>query len=165
MQVSDRLTVRDQLTFATALAAVAFVLNWLWEMAQMPAYTELAGRRWSDTLVPCTVATAGDVGLTFVVYGVGALAAGRLSWGEAKKWNVYAAAAILGALIAIAIEWRAARTGRWSYTEDMPIVPGLGVGLWPLLQLVVLTPLSIWIAWWLGKRTARHRHGASAPRS
>lgn len=163
--MSDRHTFRVHSVFAAALATAAFVLNWLWEMAQMPGYAELAGRRWSDTLVPCTVAAAGDVGLTFVVYGVGALAAGRLSWGEEKKWNVYAAAAILGALIAIAIEWRAAQTGRWSYTDDMPIVPGLGVGLWPLLQLAILTPFSIWIARWLAGRTARHRHGASAPRS
>jgi hypothetical protein len=163
--VSDRHTFRVHSVFAAALAAVSFVLNWLWEMAQMPAYAELAGQRWSDTLVPCTVAAAGDVGLTFLVYGVGALSAGRLCWGEEKKWNVYAAAAILGVLIAIAIEWRAAAIGRWSYTGDMPIVPGLGVGLWPLLQLAVLIPLSIWIAWWLGKRTARDRQGVSARKS
>lgn len=157
MPVSDRLTFRAQSVFVVVLAAVAFVLNWLWEMVQMPAYAELAGRRWSETLVPCTVAAAGDVGLTFVVYGLGALASGRLCWGEEKKWNFYAAAALLGAVIAIAIEWRAAAFGRWSYTEHMPVVPGLGVGLWPLLQLTVLTPLAMWIALRLRERAAPSR--------
>lgn len=153
----DRRTSRVQLIFAAALAAVAFVLNWAWEMAQMSAYRELAGRSWAETLVPCTAAAAGDVGLTFAVFGLGALASGRLSWGEERRWNVYAAAALLGVVLAVAVEWRAAASGRWSYTDRMPIVPVLGVGLWPLLQLVVLVPLSIWIARCFAERAARRK--------
>jgi hypothetical protein len=151
------------LVFAAALAAVAFVLNWAWEMVQMPAYRELAGRGWSETLGPCTTAAAGDVGLTFLVYGLAALAGGKLSWGGGREWNVYAAAALLGALIAAAVEWRAAAAlARWSYTDRMPVVPVLGVGLWPLVQLAVLTPLSLRLARRLAERVTRSRREGSA---
>jgi hypothetical protein len=39
-------------TYFLALSLAAFVLNWVWEMAQMPAFAELAGlvgyHYWND---------------------------------------------------------------------------------------------------------------------
>ncbi len=142
--------------FFTALGVAAFAMNWLWEMVQMPAYAEMARRPWRETALPCTLATVGDVVVTFSVYGLGALAAGRLRWGAAGGWNVYAAAALLGGATAVGIEWRALATGRWSYGEAMPVVPALGVGLWPLLQLALLVPGAFWVArWWAGRASGR----------
>lgn len=143
--------------FLAALSLSALVLNWFWEMIQMPAYNELAGRSWSEALVPCTLATFGDVAITLAIYAVGAVAAGRLRWGMSGGWNVYTAAALLGAASATAIEWGALGSGRWSYSESMPIVPVLGVGLWPLLQLTLLVPASIWLA----GHAIRWGHGAT----
>lgn len=142
--------LRPLCLFVAALLVSAFGLNWLWEMAQMPAYAEMAGRSWGQTVPTCTLAAVGDVGMTLAIYAAGALAAGSLRWGLQRRWNVYAAAAILGAAAATAIEWRALASGRWSYAERMPIVPVLGVGLWPLLQLTLLVPAALWIAaWWV----------------
>jgi hypothetical protein len=135
-----------------ALTLAAFGLNWLWEMAQMPAYVEMAGRPWRETLPICTLATLGDVVITFTVCGVGALAAGQVWWGVTGKWNVFATAALLGGAVAVVIEWRALASGRWSYTERMPVVPFLGVGLWPLLQLSLLVPAALWVAARCGNR-------------
>lgn len=132
--------------FLMTVGAAAFLLNWIWEMVQMPAYTEMAGLPWSSTARRCTVATFGDVAITFAIYAMGALAAGTLSWGVRPQWNVYAAAAVFGASWAIGIEWWAIATSRWSYNSRMPIVPIAGVGLWPLLQLTTLVPLAFWIA-------------------
>lgn len=130
----------------------SFGMNWLWEMAQMPAYQEMAGKPWSETLELCTIATLGDVLLTLLIYGVGGLAAGRVQWGMPGKWNVYATGALLGAVVATAVEWRALAVGKWSYMNHMPIVPVLEVGLWPFLQLTLLVPAAIWIAgWWNGR--------------
>ena len=36
----------------------------------------------------------------------------------------------------------------------MPVVPGLGAGLWPLLQMTLLPPLTVWIAQWGAGRSA-----------
>ena len=140
--------------FLFALAFVAFVLNWIWEMAQMSAYTEMVGAPWMSTSIPCAWASVGDVGFTFFVYGIGALAARRIEWGMACRWHVVAAAAILSAVLAAAYEWKAQASGRWSYTDDMPIVPVLGVGLWPFLQLMLTVPASLGIAQWYSERRA-----------
>lgn len=141
-----RAALRPLLRFLTVLFAVAFALNWPWEMLQMPAYAEMAGRTWRATALRCTVATLGDAAVTLGIWGVGSLAAGRLRGGWGGRWNVLATGALSGALMAAAIEWTALGSGRWSYTERMPIVPVLGVGLWPLLQLTLLVPAAIWLA-------------------
>src|SRR5262249_21623676 len=74
-------TARPLWPFFAALCLAALALNWVWEMAQMPAYAEVAGRPWRETLLPCTWASLGDVAATLAVYAVGALAAGQRRWG------------------------------------------------------------------------------------
>lgn len=143
---------RSLWSFFIALFLAAFGLNWLWETVQMGAYVQTADRPWRAIALLHIVPTLGDVAVTFVVYGVGALAAGELRWGMTGRWNVYATAALLGGACAVAVEWKALASGRWSYSEQMPIVPVLGVGLWPLLQLTVLVPLALWLAAWWSRR-------------
>ena len=139
---------------STVLAG--FVLNEIWEMAQMSAYVETAGHSWTSTLGFCTRAAVGDVGIILGIYAAGALAAGDLGWGLRGRWNIYAAAAVLGLAYAVLVEHAALATGRWSYTERMPVVPGLGAGLWPLLQMTLLPPLTVWIAqWWVGRSATK----------
>ena len=143
--------------FLAALGLVAFPLNWVWEMLQMPAYREMAGRSWAETVGTCTLAALGDIAVTFAALGLAVLVAGRLRWGEGGGWNVYAAAALTGVLFATVIESGALSAGRWSYTDRMPVVPVLGVGLWPVLQLALLVPASVRAARWLARR-----HGISS---
>lgn len=150
--MSAATTLRPTWQFFAVLTLTAFGLNWPWEMAQMSAYAEMAGRPWRDTLRRCTVATIGDVAVTVVVYGVGALAAGQVRWGTTGRWNVYATAVLLSGACAVIIEWRALLAGRWSYTDRMPLVPLLGVGLWPLLQLMLLVPTALGVAACWSKR-------------
>ncbi len=139
--------------FFAALTLSAFAFNWVWEMAQMPAYREAAGRPWPETVPTCTLAALGDVAIILAVYGAGALATGDVRWGLSGRWSVYTSAALLGGACAVALEWRAFATGRWSYTDAMPVIPLLGVGLWPVLQLTVLTPTAFGIArYWVRPR-------------
>lgn len=145
-------TARSPRPFFGALFVAAFAFNWLWETAQMGAYAQMAGRPWQAIALLHIVPTCGDVAVTFAVYGVGALAAGQLCWGMAGTWNVYATAALLGGGCAVAVEWEALASRRWSYTDQMPVVPLLGVGLWPLLQLTLLVPLAFFVATWWSKR-------------
>ena len=48
----------------------------------------------------------------------------------------------VGVLIAVFIELYALNAGRWAYNEYMPIIPILGVGLTPTIQLGLLGYLS-----------------------
>lgn len=146
-QIDDREHTRSEVVrFFVCTAVASFVLHAIWEMSQMAAYRDLAGRPFLETVVRCTPATLGDVIITFWIYGLGALAAHSIGWGLHPRWNVYLTVALLAAVHAIWIEQAAIASGRWSYTDKMPTIPGLGAGVWPLLQLVLLTPLTIMLS-------------------
>ena len=52
-------------------------------------------------------------------------------------------AIVLGAAYTIFSEWLNVQIRRsWSYTAAMPVVPGLGTGLAPLLQWIVVPGLA-----------------------
>jgi hypothetical protein len=136
--------------YLVALFVAAFALNWPWEMAQMSAYVEMAGRPWGETLLTCTAATIGDALVTFAVYAAGALVTRNSRWALKGGWRVYLSATLAGALCAVVIEWAALYAGHWSYSGGMPEV--LGVGVLPLIQLTLLVPAAFRVAlWWYGR--------------
>lgn len=90
--------------------------------------------------------TVADVGLSAVIYGLVASGLRDASWGTRLSRGGLIAAAALGAGVAVAIELHALTTGRWGYSEWMPKVQVLGVGVLPVLQLAVATVLPVWIA-------------------
>ena len=142
--------------FFAATVLMSLGLNEIWKMAQMSAFVETAGHSWTSTLGFCTRAAVGDVGIILGIYAAGALAAGDLSWGLRGRWNIYATAALWGLAYAALVEHAALAAGRWSYTERMPVVPVLGAGLWPLLQMTLLPPLTFWVSrWWTGRGTTK----------
>jgi hypothetical protein len=145
--------------FLGLLLVVSFGLNWLWEMLQMSAYVGMAGRAWRATIFSCALASLGDAAITLLIYGAGALATRRTRRVTDYGYKAYVASSLAGATSAVVIEWIAQETGRWTYTSQMPVMPLLDIGLWPLLQLAVLVPLALWLAaWWEGK----HRQADSS---
>src|SRR5256885_2946898 len=97
--MSEKVPARRELKrFFICLALGSFVLNWIWEMLQMPSYKEMAGRPFETTAARCSRATVGDVAITFWIYVLGALAAHNLRWPLRARWNVYYAVALLGPL-------------------------------------------------------------------
>lgn len=129
------------LAFFTTLAAVSFVLHYIWEGAHVHLYTNYDGL---SGALPITLwATLGDVFYSLFVGG--ALAAIRKGVGgvEHMKSAEYAWVALVGLALAISIELRAQWLQLWSYTEAMLIIPVLNIGLSPVLQMTLLLPLSI----------------------
>ena len=136
--------------FIAATVSASFILNEIWEMAQMSAYLETAGYPWKSTLERCTRAALGDVIIVSGIYLTGALVAGALRWGLRGRSSMFATTALVGLTYAVVVENLGLAAGRWSYTERMPVVPVLGVGLWPLLQMTLLPPLVFLLAkWWV----------------
>ena len=145
--IMNKTRSNEQLTrFLVSTLVVSFLLNWIWEMAQMSAFKEMTSRSWSETAALCARATIADVGVFVWIYAIGALATRNARWGLRPRWNVYATVALLGVMHAFWIERAAIASGRWTYSDKMPVVPLLNVGLWPLLQLMVLTPLALWVS-------------------
>lgn len=67
-----------------------------------------------------------------------------------RLWIIF----VIGFAIAVAIEWYALSTNRWSYNEFMPIIPFLETGLTPTIQLGFLAYATyVFLRWMsLGKR-------------
>jgi hypothetical protein len=130
---------------AFALSIVAFVLHFTWENIQCPIFFEHGSFDASPGSM--VLATLGDVGVTWVLYAAVAVVSWRWRW-SAQGWSWRQWVALLGLALAIgwAIEARALARHRWSYKALTPLLPGTNVSVIPLLQLLVLTPLALWLA-------------------
>ena len=52
----------------------------------------------------------------------------------------------VGLLLAIVVAWNALyRAGTWNYNERMTMIPILGVGLLPILQILILPPVIAYL--------------------
>ncbi len=139
-------TFKSNWSFSAALFAVSFGLNWIWETAQMFAYAVKPAERWMHILRYCTLATVIDALVTIAIYSLLLRVLKPPFLSAAKQWKFYLAAAFLGAACAVFFEWFAFRFGLWSYGEQMPVLPVIGTGLLPFVQLTLLVPLAIWLS-------------------
>ena len=65
-------------------------------------------------------------------------------------------AILLGATYTVFSEWLNIEVRRrWSYTETMPVVPGLGTGVTPLLQWLIVPGLAFAIITYRDRRPRR----------
>ena len=142
-------------TLLVRLFAVSVALNYPWEIGQAFLYV---GMDYSlATGWHCFVASLGDGLLVWIIHLVGWLSLGHRDWFVRR--GRYAVMLPTGVAIAIAVEWIALHwLARWSYTAQMPLVPGLDIGWVPVLQMVLLPPLIFalvarWVATASDRRT------------
>ncbi len=124
-------------------AVLTFLFHFAWEILQAPLFAKMHTiSHWLATLV-CLKATFGDVGIALASFTAGAWWQKDWRWFAMPSHGALATYLATGVLITIVFEWHAVYwAGRWSYSELMPIVPLLRVGLAPLLQWLVL-PLAV----------------------
>jgi hypothetical protein len=119
------------------LFAVAFVLNALWEVAQLPLYRDAHG------IPACLGAATADAAIILACVALAtSTATDRVSWPLLTT---------LLATVAIGIELWALAVGGWAYASAMPTLAGIGLS--PLAQLPILGSVAV-IA-------ARRRGGAT----
>lgn len=143
--------------FILFLAAVA--LNYPWELAQAPLYAGMES--WAAVRWHCFVAALGDGILIWMIFATGWAVFRRVDWYMRPGMQTVTLMLAAGLGIGISVEWTAVNMlGRWQYTARMPLFPGLGVGLVPLLQMVLLPPgIFRMTAWWLGSRPVGDSNG------
>ena len=138
------------------LIAVAF--NYPWELAQGRLFT--AASHTINVWVHCFIASLGDGVMTLLLFGFGWLVRGRRDWFARPGVSGYSIMIAAGAALATAVEWTAVHVlQRWTYAESMPRIPGLEIGLVPVLQMMLLPPLVFCIA---AMVQSRRRKGALA---
>lgn len=111
---------------------LSFFLNLIWENLHSLLYAGYMGGKITESIL--LRASAGDaVIISFLVLPF--LFAPIF---KGKSWLIIPA----GILISIYIELYALHEGRWAYNGHMPIVPIIGVGLTPAIQLGLLGYVS-----------------------
>ena len=131
-------------------------LNLVWEVAQLPLYTLWKEASPAEIAFAVAHCTAGDVligcaalAIVLMLIRVGPLA----GW----KWaRISFCTALIGAVYTVFSEWTNTALFRWAYSELMPtiVLGATEIGLSPLLQWLVLPPLSLYLCRITRRRSA-----------
>ena len=121
------------------LGVLTFILHGLWESLHIPLYKdyEALGEGWELTFI----ATVGDVMYVFVAVCFISFCKGDFTWLTMPAIDDYLELALVGFGVALFVEFKALALGRWGYRDSMPLL--FGIGLSPLLQMMLLLPLSV----------------------
>lgn len=137
-------TNRVDARFVALLSIIALALHFAWENAQCAAFFVHAAS--APTQVDMVRATLGDLAMTWLAFAVVALAARRWNWPFRRwAWKEWGALVGSGLVMSVAVERYAIASGRWSYAANNPQIPGTGVSVLPVAQLLLLFPLSFWL--------------------
>jgi len=118
----------------TSIFLLSFILNLVWENLHSFLFAGYMGRKITELiLLRAAIVDALIITLLSLPF--------LLIWNLKKKsWLIIP----FGILISILIEMYALRSGRWMYNSLMPIIPILGVGLTPTIQIGLLGYFSYW---------------------
>jgi hypothetical protein len=127
------------------ISIFAFLLNFIWELVQMPLFRGFSEYPYYQVILHCTQATFGDVIISLVAFVGASLIARSRMWIISMSKSGLVTFLAIGLVITVAFELLA--TGplnRWQYGELMPMIPFIGVGASPVAQWVVVPLLQLW---------------------
>jgi hypothetical protein len=123
---------------------VLTVLSLVWEVVHLPLFTiwrEGNAEKLAFAVVHCTL---GDIaiGISALLLALIVVRAGApQTWPRVK---LIVAATVLAVVYTAFSEWiNASLLENWSYSSRMPVLPFTGTGLSPLLQWLVIVPLTL----------------------
>jgi hypothetical protein len=136
---------------------MSVILNYPWERAQSALYQAEDGSEIPWWL--CFLMSLGDGLLVLLIFRAGQVVFGNPAWFDRPGLRGYLLMAVTGPAMIIPLEWiMISRMKWWSYTAQMPLLPGIAVGVSPVAQMLLLPPLIFWIvAMWRKKSCPDHR--------
>lgn len=142
-------TASNTVRFVALLA----LLNFVWEIAQLPLYTIWRDGSWGEIVFAIAHCTAGDVLIGIFSAGGAALLTGLHGKGRAEAPAAFIASFVMiGVSYTVFSEWLNVVVRKsWAYSSFMPTVPPLDTGLSPILQWIFVPVL----AWWFTKGRAK----------
>ena len=124
--------------------AIAFFLNFFWEMVQSPLYDDIHRKTYTEILVSRLPCTFGDVIILLGACWIVAWIARNRYWVIDFRIRHVVGFTLLGLGYTIVSEWvNVDIRSAWGYSATMPRVPWIGTGLAPFIQWVLLPPLII----------------------
>ena len=135
------------------LFIIAFITNLIWENLQAPLYTGF--KNFGQHFLFCLVASLVDAVVILAFYFIISLIRKDAFWILNISLADMLVLLALGLLTALLFEKWALQSGTWDYTSEMPVI--FGIGLAPLIQLAILSIISIYLVKIaFGRRVARH---------
>ena len=143
-------TQQPLILFLVTILLIGFPLHLAWEWVQCQPF--FVHRAAPPTLASMMIATLGDGVLTLIAYG--GVAAIHGASRPLRPWTTGVWLTLLGLalILSIVMEAYALQTGRWTYTDAAPLLPGTPISVLPVAQLLLLFPLSFLLARSLTRR-------------
>lgn len=146
--------------FVSALVGLAFLLNYVWEIGHCPLYTSCTYDL--PHFVFLALASLADVIMVGLLYFGFALIYRDGLWIMHLTISRVLWLILVGGAGATVSEIAHLSAGNWVYADSMPIIPGIGVGLTPVLQFMILPVLIYSLSFYLSNyRSGRSRTSVS----
>lgn len=120
-------------------------LNLLWEILQIPLYTISqtgSNREIAFAILHCT---AGDAVIATSSLVLAIVVFANRDWPASRNASVNISVVFGGLIYTIFSERINLAKGAWAYSDLMPVMPWLEVGLAPALQWLLIPVISLWI--------------------
>lgn len=123
------------------------VANLLWEIAQLPLYAIWHTESAREIAFAAVYRTGYDLLIASATLFGALLILGNSRWPEERYLAIAALTLFAGLGYTVFSEWLNTRVpSGWTYTDLMPTLPGIGVGLSPLAQWIVIPVAAFWLA-------------------
>lgn len=131
--------------FVFTTLVLSFLLNFAWEVIQMPLYKDASFN--IEHIAFCALASVADAIMVLIIYLVFAVVYKSPLWVQNLTLPRILLVMLVGGLGAIAAEIRHLSSGTWAYDASMPIIPGVDVGLSPVLQFMLLPAFIYYLSY------------------
>lgn len=138
------------LLFLSQFFIVSFLLNFLWEVTQMIFYSPIGmGGDFRDLgffIRAHWLVSLKDALIILGLYILVALVLKNWHWGRHFTRRRIVLLWGIALVWAAALEYYHVHIVRdWSYLASMPLIPIINIGLWPVLQMLILPVAAIWL--------------------
>lgn len=119
------------------------LLNFSWEVLQLPLYTIWMNGRGRDIAFAVLHCTVGDAMITTISLVAALVMVGKKEWPDRRYWAVALTVILLGLVYTIYSEWNnTIVTQNWAYAASMPRI--WGIGLSPIAQWIIIPSFAFW---------------------
>jgi hypothetical protein len=118
------------------IITTSFLLNFAWEMLQMPLFEGIEMNM--QSAVFCILSSLVDTLIVLLLYYVFVIIYKELFWNRHFIVQRILILMVAGSIGAILTEILYLSAGSWKYSRSMPLIPVVNVGVSPVLQFTVL---------------------------
>lgn len=143
--------MKKLLLFLLVLIVVSFALNGIWEYGQFGIFYSVNGEVSFNNYDLLTNRIVLDIIITLIMFAI--MTVINLDWKWFLNWDYKDTFIMIffSIMSSFYLEVNSLFIGRWTYSNQMPILIGTEVGIIPIIQWMIILPLSIYITKWLLK--------------